>query len=460
MTPFLAILAVFAPGIPLGYALTRNALTATVAAPLITGVTAALGTILMLATGGPLLAWSAGLFLAQWAVAGVLLVRRTVAPLPGGTWAEARWLFLPLTPMFLEVLAPPILWDSHSIWWLHAGYFSWGGDFARAAMGNPAVTAFSHTDYPPLTSATTSVVWGVLPGANVWDAQFASAALSFSAIACLVYAVRRITEQAPVVVSRTAAVGVGLAAWSTAPYTVVGGMADALWATSVVGAALLLLFGRKPFAQPALPLLMLAAAALSKNEGYVAAGIVALVVTVRERRNLRRAWVVWLPFAAGQVWSTIAHHVGAVGDVHFRVDTLRGHDAVHRFGTTLAAMWHEAGLYAVLGLAVAVLGGLLLRRRRERLGLGSDVWLWLVVAAYVSSLMVTYVVTPIDLNWWIITSMDRVMLLVVLAACASAAVWAAAACSPLPLEEPAVPEQRAVPPEGALSPELAGSEAP
>jgi hypothetical protein len=127
----------------------------------------------------------------------------------------------------------------------------------------------------------------------------------------------------------------------------------------------LLLFGKDPFARPALPLL-LAVAALTKNEGFVAAGALAVFVTLRERRNLRRAWCVWLPVAAGLAWSAVARFLGARSDVtngHFR-ELLAGDKAVFdRLPPTIIALQAQVGMILAFSLGAAVAGGLFLRCR-------------------------------------------------------------------------------------------------
>jgi len=304
---------VLAAGLPLAYAVTRRLPLALLLTPICSALLASAAVMLMLLVGGSLRVWLAGAIALECAaVAPLLMRRRARTPLPHGGWPDAAWLALPVLPPFLLTLRSPDQWDAHSIWWLHAALFVEGPGTARPALASP-VFLFSHTDYPPLASAPVAAVWAVLPRYDFRVAQLVSIALAFSAITMLAYAVRRVTEAAPVLVSRLAAAGVALAAWSTEPSAVGTGMSDPVWSAAfTAGAVLLLLGGAGGRAEPTLPLLLLGTAALTKNEGFVAVAIVAVLVTLRERG---RARTVWLPVAAGLAWALLARHLGATSDL-------------------------------------------------------------------------------------------------------------------------------------------------
>jgi hypothetical protein len=428
-----AVVMILAAGLPTGYVVLRDLRLALLVAPLITALSAAVSVMLMLIVGGRLLWWLGPLLLVQWAVAPVLL-RRTAgaARPPHRSWADVLWLTVPLLPPFLLVIAPPVQWDANSIWFLHAAYFTHGAPLAREYLGLPSID-FSHPDYPPLASSTIGAVWGVLPGYKLYVAQIVSATLNFSAIAMLGYAVRVVTGRAPTMVSRLAAAGVALAAWGEAPFVVAGGLSDALWATAFVGAALLLLLRPDPLRRPVLALLLLGVAALTKNEGLIMAVALALIATVRLWRQLRRAAILWLPVAGGVVWSVLARHFGAKSDVTsdsnigglLRLDPT----VYHKLRPTLTAIWTQVGPMVAVSVAVAVLGGIFLRRQRRAQGLGSDLWLWLVFLAYLFFLTLTYVTSTSNLAWYLGTSAFRVALPFALLAAASAVCWAAVAAS-------------------------------
>jgi hypothetical protein len=428
----LSALLVLAGGLPMAYAVTRRLPLALLFAPIATALLASAAVALMLLAGGDLRAWLAVLLAVECAVAALLLRHRAGTPLPHGRWTDAAWLALPMLPPFLYAVRAPEQWDAHSIWWLHAAYFVQGADVARQDMSSPALL-FTHADYPPLASAPVAAVWAVLPRYEFGVAQLVSTLLTLSAVTMLAYAVRRVTARAPVLVSRSAAVAVGLAVWSTEPGAVGTGMSDPVWAAACVAGAVPLLVGDRPFERPALALLLLASAALTKNEGLVAVTVVAVLVTLRQcsiggRPRWPGAWRVWLPVAGGLAWVLLARHLGAGSDLLAggRFDPLD--PAVRaRLGPTLAALAGSAGWAVVLAALVAVLGAAFLRRRRGLLRLGSDLWLWALGAAYAGSLVVTYLISPHDLRWHLATSASRVTLPLVLLACVSAACWCATA---------------------------------
>lgn len=449
----LAIVLLVAGGLPLGYAATRSLPLAVLLAPLASALLASAAIIVMLFAGGPLWFWLLAVFLAGCAPVPVLLRRhrvpevsglRTLAadvePLPHGSWVDALWLAVPLLPPFLRVLAPPMAWDSHSIWWLHAAYFTKGAGYARDAIGNP-MFAFSHTDYPPVLSAPVAAAWTVFPGHDLYLAQAVSALVTFSAITMLGYAVRRITGRAPALAARLAGAGVSLATWSVAPLMVANGYSDALWGAALVAGAVLLLNGREPLVRPTLALVLLAVAGLAKNEGLLMVVVVAGLFTLRERRRPRTAWIVWVPVAAGAVWALTARVFGAQSDLlaDRQADELLTGNAslLSRLRQILAALWTTVGPAVAIALAVALLGGVLLRRARRDLGIGSDLWLWAANSAYGVMLVITLLNTPYDLAWHLSTSVNRVSVPIALMASASVACWAVTAIRSQPAQPPA-----------------------
>lgn len=424
----LAVPLTFVAGLPAAYLLTRRLPLAILVAPLAGAVLAAAATVLMLIVGGPLWCWLAVALSAQ-IVAWPLLRSRPAVAVAHGSWADVGWYAIPLLPPLLSVVAPPNGWDAHAIWWLHAAYFAQGGAYARASMGNPAL-AFTHTDYPPLMSSAVAGVWQALPGYGLYVAQFVSTTVTFAAIAALAYAVRVVTDRAPALVSRLAGVLAGWSAWSVADARPTSGYADTLWTAALVAAVVLLLLGRDPWRRPALPVLLLTVAMLAKNEGLVAGLMVIALVVLRERRDPRRTVALLVPLAAGFGWLVLSRSLGA------RSDLADGHTAdllsggtwlLARLPAILSAVYRNAGVITAIALAVAILGGLFLRRGRRDLGLGSDLWLWLVGAVYAASLTFTYLVTPYNLKWHLATSVDRVTLPLTVLGTVSAVCWAVVA---------------------------------
>jgi|GEM_PF-1455155 len=438
----LTVALIVAAGLPLAFAIVRSVPVALLLAPLATALVSTVAVVLMLVFSASFRSWLAVAFMITWAVCGWWLrrtwwlCRKQPAP-PAVPWpAGAPWLAFGVTAgvlavPFLLVLHPPTSWDAHSIWWLHAGYFTYDGEIARAAMASPGF-AFSHTDYPPLASAPVAAAW-TLFGQGYRSAQLVSAVTTFSAVAATVVAVATAFARSRPWLAWSAGVAVGLATWATGAEYVAAGYADALWSACLVGAAAALLLDRDPFVRPALGLVLLTAAVLSKNEGLVAGGILAALVTVRERRDLGRAWLVWLPVGSGLAWVGLSRLVGSTSDIEQAepLGSLFGDTArlTSRLPPTLDALWETVGPLVAVAACCSLAGALLVRRRRAALGTGSDLWIWLLSCGYATTLVATYVTGPSDVDWWLGASADRVTVPIAMLACLSAVSWLLAAVS-------------------------------
>ncbi|MCG5440414.1 hypothetical protein [Micromonospora foliorum] len=424
VSPVLAVLALLVAGFPLAFAILRSPFLALLLAPLVAALLSTVAVLLMLVVGGPLPLWIA-VVLAAAAGCAWWLSRRPGEPVPYGGWSHALLIALPLLPPCFMIFEPPYQWDAHSIWWLHAGYFAHGSEYARATIGSPAFV-FSHTDYPPFASAPIAAVWSVVEP-DFRTAQLVGALVTVSAIAMLVYLVRRALGRVSARVAWALAIAVGLATWSNVPYAVTGGLADALWSAAFAGAVVALLLGADPLRRPVLPLLLLTVAALSKNEGLIAVVGLALLVTVRARADLRRAALVWLPVLAGGAWAVLARLLDAQSDITEGTTGDRTAQVVERFQLTIAALWDVVGLLLVGAAVVALLGALFLRGRRRATGLAADGWLWAANGYYLAVLVGTYLSGPNDIEWWLATSVQRVTLPVTLLSAVSLAGWVAVA---------------------------------
>ncbi|MET8090979.1 hypothetical protein [Micromonospora sp. NPDC005220] len=423
-TAILAVLALLAAGFPLAFAVLRSPFLALLLAPLVAALLSTVAVVLMLIVGGPLPLWIA-VVLAAGAACAWWLSRRPGEPARYGGWSHALLIALPLLPPCLMIFEPASRWDAHSIWWLHAGYLANGSEYARATIGSPAFV-FSHTDYPPLASAPVAAVWSVVEP-DFRTAQLVGALVTVSAVAMLVYLVRRALSRVSARVGWALAIAVGLATWSNVPYAVTGGLADALWSAAFAGAVVALLLSPDPLRRPLLPLLLLTVAALTKNEGLIAAAGLAVLVTVRARADLRRAALVWLPVLAGGAWAVLARLLDAQSDITNGSSGGQGADVVERLQFTIAALWDVVGLVLVGAAVVALLGTLFLSGRRRAAGLAADGWVWAANGYYLAVLIVTYLTGPNDIQWWLATSVQRVTLPVLLLAAVSLAGWVAVA---------------------------------
>ncbi|GAA2615357.1 hypothetical protein GCM10010399_52940 [Dactylosporangium fulvum] len=439
MTTVLAALALLVvAGLPLAYAFTRSWPLSLVLSPLTGAVTVTAAVLPMLWIGGALWAYLPMAFVGTVLLAWHL---RRRPPVPHGSWLSAAILTVPLLFPFLTAFRAPNDWDAHAIWWLHAGMLLEGADYTREVMGNPAMV-FTHPDYPPLNSSAVALAWGVLDTRDFFAAQFVSSAVTGASIAMLGYAVRVVTAAAPPLLSWSGSIAAGLSLWFPTYTAPAAGLSDAMCAAAFTAGAVLLLFARDPFDTRVLPitLLLLGCAPLMKNEGVSLVGVLAVVATVRHRRAWRRAAWSWLPFGVGVVWSLTARAFGAKTDVlssgRFG-QLLQGDPEIrHRFSPIGTTLWGIADSVVLFAAGGALLGVLLLRKRRRALGLGADPWLWLVIGGYSAFLTLIYLVTPYDVGWHLATSADRVLIPVAAMACTSAVCWIIVALSPTPRPGP------------------------
>lgn len=430
MTPVLvALVTIVVIGWPVAFALTRRVLLGTLLAPLTAGLLAAVSAVLMIVVGGRLVFWLVPLVVGSWFVAFVLYRRHSVPVAPHAGPVDVAFFTVPLLAPAIDVLQSPISWDSHAIWWTRAGAFTQDSSFVRYHLGDE-VYRYSHTDYPPLVPASVATGW-TTGGVDFFAAQFVSTALTLSAIVMLAYAVRVVTAGGPVWASRVAASAVALAVWTGAPLVLAAGYVDHLWTAAAVAGGLLLLLGSGP---PALPVVLLTVAALTKNEGLIGVGVIAVVVTARTWRNPRRAWPVWIPVAAGVAWSVVGRIFHAESDLLGNgggdriVKVLTVHPTMRfRFDQTVDAMWSAGGKLVALAAVVAVVGALLLRPYRRRIGIGADWPLWAVLVLFGGALVFTYLISPHRLTWHLPTSIDRTMVPLLVLASVSAACWAVTA---------------------------------
>jgi hypothetical protein len=440
MTSVVAVFALVVAGLPLAWGLTRSVPLAVVLAPLAAAAVSAVAVVLMLWLRGPLLPWFGAVFLATVAVA---WFARHATPVPGGSWREAGLLGVPMLAPFLMMFDNPVGWDAHAIWWQHAGYFAHGGDFARHAIGSEAIS-ITHTDYPPLASAPVAVAWRLLDSFTFRPAIAVNVAITWSAVALVAYAVRRATASAPAWLSIPAALAAACAAWLPKFTAPAEGFSDTMYAAAFIAGAVLLLAAAEPARVTPLALFLISTAVLTKNEGLPLAGVVAVVATVRYRRDRRRAAWCWLPVGVAAVWSVTTRMLGAKNDLMGQGrfgELLRGdHTAWSRLPEVQKALYHQVGLVVGAALLAAVLGTVLLRGRRRELGLTGDEWLWVVFGGYWAAITFIYLISPYPIGWHLMTSVDRVTIVMAMLAGVSAAIWLVVGLAPTPADA-AIPAQ-------------------
>jgi hypothetical protein len=430
MTSVVAVFVLAVSGLPLAWALTRSVPLATLLSPLAGAAVATAAVVLMLWLRGPLVPWFAAVFAGTVVIA---WLARRAAPVAAFGWLEAGLLGVPLLAPFLMMFEEPLSWDTHAIWWQHAGYFANGGDFARAAIGSEAL-AVTHTDYPPIASAPIAVGWQLLDSFTFRPAISLNVAVTFSAVALVGFAVRRATAGAPAWLSIPVAVLAGCGAWLpefTAPAM---GYSDTMCGAAFVAGAVLLLGRPEPAGMTPLALFLVSAAVLTKNEGLPLAVMLAVAATVRYRREPRRAAWCWLPLGVTALWSATTRLLGAENDLmaegRFTALLAGDADAWGRLGAIQRGMFDQVSLVLVAAALAALAGAAFLRGRRRELGLAGDGWLWAVLAGYWAAITFIYLISPYPIAWHLLTSANRVTIVVAMLACVSAAGWLAVALAP------------------------------
>jgi hypothetical protein len=350
------------------------------------------------------------------------------------------------SPVLWGTFIAPVTWDSRYIWWFHATWFSEGGRAARGAMAN-VFFAYSHSNYPPLASASVASLWSFAQRGDQQAAQALNAVQTWFTLTLLALLVARVVRGG---VRRTVA-GVTGAALVVAAFGLGAGLGlrgyvDVLCAAAAATAAVAGLV-LPPTAQSGrVAAVGLAAAGLTKLEGLaIAVGVLLPLIAARwwlgrRRHGLRPLTVVTLGALTGLAWVALARHITPIGDSAISGDSLTAllggeRQQIDRLSPTLSALWRQLGLFDLVVVVVIVAGTVLLGRRRRALGLSSGLWL---PSAAVGVLVVTtfiYVVGAPEIGWWLDTSAFRTTAIVHLLLLTEALLWATVALSCLPRPE-------------------------
>lgn len=347
-------------------------------------------------------------------------------------------------PLLGTALVGPITFDARMIWWFHAAWYWQGGETAAAAMGN-AFLNYSHPHYPPLASASVASLWSLVRGGDFWAAQALSAVQTWLALvlvgALAAGVVRgRARPLAGVLGGLLVVAALGLGQGFG-----LRGYADVTWAAFAVAGSVAGLVLPPGAAHARLAAVCFAAAALTKLEGLVVVGgvVVPLVAARwalayrglppadRGRRLRPLAWV-GIAVAAGVAWLPIAHHYTPLPNEAMSRESvtslLRGESAqLGRIGPALSALWDLTGWLFGAVAVLTLAGGVLLRARRRRLGMGSGGWLLAAAAGAFVSLTAIYAAGAQPLDWWLSTSSERAVTVVQLLLLTEALLWATVA---------------------------------
>ena len=409
--------------------LTRTSTAAYLASPLMAGlVVTVLSLVCVLAGLSMRLAVIGAVVVAIGS--GVRVVRRRSRRRTRAESASPSVLLLPAGGLvaFATVLRPPVAWDARSIWWFHAKWFAQGGAAVVDAMRNSAFS-FSHPDYPPFAPATNAAAWLVDGTQSAKHAQIVTALLTLSAISVLGYAVWRLF--APRLGVRTAtAAGCMVVAASYGIARVdpaTNGYVDVLWAASFAAACVFLLASPKSEEALRWGVLMVAVAALTKNEGLVAASFLSALTAVRygwHRRIL--AWLS-LGLAPGLAWVAMIRVLGVVSESadQSRSGRLFALDpaVTSRIGPAARSVADQVGLIAVVAAGLSLAGFSLVGPLRRRLSGSLVPWMWFAWLGTVGALVFAYVVSSRPLAWHLRTSVTRITIAPNLVLLAEGVIW-------------------------------------
>ena len=438
--------------------------------PLLLGASlAAFAAVGELVVGGSIATWYIG-----WVVAAQVLsilalwnkrrARRDIAPVPGEHGGSRRkggsirlWEVM-ATVLIVAVALVPLSalkarlvgYDAHYIWVLHGIFISGGHHQLLADLKNP-VYLFTNVDYPPLLPAASALGFFVVGRVDYGVAVAITAVLNASALGLLASGFTQIgrrlgTTRARISVSIVAA-ALCWAGFGIAGSFAVNGYADLLWAAAATAAVVYGLVLPRSKTNVLVAEVGALVAALTKNEGLVAALIILALVSLRhfsgDPSTLRR----WFRVVTTMVVLAIPTLIWAVA---IRLEGLKrnvaGPAAAQSHGFRLASS--ISGLSAFLhivpaALFVLMLGAILLRATRRWAGIGNPAWLWIALFVWLAALLSTYTFGSFEIAWWIRTSAERTAIFPQLLLCSELAIWAVLAIEP---RRPQSPGSNAEPP--------------
>ena len=378
-----------------------------------------------LVLGGGLVPWYVGWVVAVDLLCALALFGRLRSRPDAGVPAVAgggiaAWVLLGLAVAALAWPATAlgahlIGYDAHAIWILHSIFVYGGHTQYLADLKNPAY-AFSNPDYPPLASAAGALGFFVAGRVDYHLAVSVTTVLDAAAVGTLATGIARVargTRSTPAAVAAVAtASAVCLVCFGIGGQYAVDGYADLLWSAAAAAAVVYgLVLPRSP-RHLAMAWLGATVAALTKNEGLIAAVIVLAVVAVRYVPTRRGSPVAtWATRSAtalalalpGAAWA-LAVKAEGVGNTFFGGPETGS--ASHRLTTTVSGLWPYLHLVP-LAAAVAVAGALVLGRVRRDAVVANPAWLWATLALWTAGLLYTYTFGRLPIAWWLRTSADR-----------------------------------------------------
>ena len=421
-------------------------------APLLTALCASFAAQCEIAVAGSFLPWFVGTVAAANAMAALhwFRSRHERAEQSGATWVTSRWTLVVIAVVLCELVLPMLelryplnTVDGFATYYLHALFLAAGHHPMVAALRNPALF-FMNQNYPLLDPAAQVAAFRITGQEN---ARLGMLVMGWLDLAALVVVVVGLVQLVPAGFSRYAkvasilvlglfaAVGVAL----DASY-VFSGDADLLWSACAVAAVVygtLLPVKRANFLIAALGVLVIA---VTKNEGFITALFLALVLVWRYRNVLMQNvpdapmvqrlavfGLVWLVLTApGWCWElyVMKNHLAAA----FFNDLHHSEPPLSRIWPSIVSIGHFLAV-GILAIGIWIMAPQQLRVRRKVLGMLPTRYLWLTVAWYLGALMGTYVFGVLEIHYWLLSSTNRTTIFPVLLFFVELALWFLVAAS-------------------------------
>ncbi len=360
----------------------------------------------------------------------------------------------------LRVLQVPIIaYDARAIWTLHSLFIHGGHDTYLAALKNP-VYQFSNPGYPPLVSASGAFGFAIHGRSDIHLAVSLTAILNACALGVAACGIASVPRKDASSWTRVVAIGGGAAVCLIGfgvnePFAV-GGYADLLWGASALAATIYGLLLPRSSSHLAIGWICATVAALTKNEGLIVALVILALMSIRYIPTSRhqvvhdgqpegrfgfvvgrtlahrfelivpRTLAVWLTRASlwlamavpSLLWPILMKYEG-IGSDFFGSSS---ESVTGRFHPTISAIANNLHILPVAA-AVAIAGGLTLRRTRWHTGLGGPVWIWIVIAWSLITLTATYVFGALEIHWWLSNSASRTTVFAQIALYTDMVVW-------------------------------------
>jgi hypothetical protein len=349
------------------------------------------------------------------------------APATSGARAVLGAVAVVLALIAVAALTDRLVWDGWAFWTFKARALYLEGTMPAVLLDPDGPYPWTNPGYPL-----------ALPLVQWWAFHHAGgatpAAASFAGAMWLVFPPlllwRGLRERAGELPAAAAALGAA-AFWPLSLYAI-GGTAEILMAVSCLGVVIEL--ERGPGRSPggvARIAVFLTLAALAKNEG-LALALVGAVVTALSAPGRRQSFL-WLlaPFVALSPWFLSTRSQGAgsphLGELPALLEMLARLPTLMAGLVDLAATRAWIGVSALLVVTLVAIAASWIRARRavgttgsvgpagEAGGAGEAVWAgrgraaWAFVAGYLAMVMAVYIATPLELDWLLETSLERVM---------------------------------------------------